>query len=106
MEKTNTFWRHSVTRLFTMLLLICIGLSGCRRQKEGDTESVDNIAGTGTGNIQIVGDSKIVIKAEHEDGAYVAEPAMLTVPENANYLRSVTLGGRLWGTDADGRLWG
>ncbi|MBR3508035.1 MAG: extracellular solute-binding protein [Lachnospiraceae bacterium] len=106
MEKTNTFWRHSVTRLFTMLLLICIGLSGCGRQKEGDTESVDNIAGTGTGNIQIVGDSKIVIKAEHEDGAYVAEPAMLTVPENANYLRSVTLGGRLWGTDADGRLWG
>jgi ABC-type glycerol-3-phosphate transport system substrate-binding protein len=90
--------------ILSVWLLIGIALSGCGKPQKGDMEPS---AGTsGTDSLQIVGDGKVTIKAEHEDGAYMAEPVKLTIPKNAGYLRSVTPDGRLWGTDADGRLWG
>ena len=103
MVKTNTSWRYRVTWILVILLFICIGLSGCEMSKKGDVESSESAEETGS--IQIIGDGKVVIKAEHKDGMYVAEPVKFNVPENASYLRSVTQSGRLWGTDTDGRLW-
>ena|GEM_PF-1463152 len=99
----RNIWKKDSLMLLAALLFLCLGIAGCGMHRDVDSETKG--AKVENSSVQIVGNGKVVIKAEHEDGAYVAEPVKFSVPENAGYLRSVTQSGSLWGVDADGNPW-
>ena len=84
-----------------LIAAMSLGWAGCSLGK-GDSgkQTEEGAAGRTAGN------GKIVVKAEHEDGAYVAEPVEFSVPADAGYQRSVAEDGTLWGVKEGGEIWG
>ena len=84
-----------------LVILLCFGVAGCGLQKSPDEGSQADDVG-----VTIQGDGQIVIKADREGGAYVAETITLPVPADAGVLRSVTEAGEIWGVTVDGEIFG
>ncbi len=90
--------------LVCVLVLLCVTfLASCSpKEKPGEEETTPSSSAT----VVTVKGQKIEIRPGREGGAYVAEPANLSVPANASYQRSVLADGTLWGTTGDGEIWG
>jgi len=90
--------------LFCVLVLLWVTfLTSCSpKEKPGEEETQPSSQAV----VVTTKGQKIEIRPEREGGAYVAEPANLTIPADASYQQSVLADGTLWGTTGDGEIWG
>lgn len=95
--------KEAIIRIACMALIAVMSLcwAGCSLDK--GNAGMQATEGT---TVLTTGNGKITVKAEHEDGAYVAEPVEFSVPADAGYQRSVAEDGTLWGVKEGGEIWG
>ena len=100
---SETYGLKKAVSLFVTVILCLMFLASCS-PKEKPTEEETTQSSSAT--VVTVKGQKIEIRPGREGGAYVAEPANLSVPADATFQRGVLADGTLWGTKSDGELWG
>ncbi|MBO7339998.1 MAG: extracellular solute-binding protein [Lachnospiraceae bacterium] len=104
MLKRNGAWHKRSLALLLAAVLCLTSFAACGPKKGSEQEQTQETPQPAV--VVTAKGQKTTVIPMPEDGAYVAEPAGITVPSDASYQRGVLPNGSLWGVTNGGELWG